>query len=202
MEVEKISDGALPEKLLEIAAVPDGVGRRTEHGNLPGMRLGRRKHRSGFRQIGGHPGLAKDMLSGLERRDGNGRVELRRGADPDHIEIVAPDHLLPSLCHLGNRKLPGERLGSLSAPVANHGHVDARYGAQTWEVPQPDNAAGPHDSDSHIHFTTHDGFSIPSFLPVPSVRMSCLRPWRVSANPSKGKACSSSNRPATPDSLT
>ena len=64
------------------------------------------------------------MLPGFECRDGDRRVEIRRRADPDDVEVGPVKHLGPIVHDLRNVKFPGDALVRFDPQITDRSDLD------------------------------------------------------------------------------
>ena len=122
----------LLEELARVPLVPDRAHRRA--------RLGRRHDRVGVGQRAGDRLLEIDVHAGGQGRlDGPAVVERRR-AHPQHVEILALEHLLPARVRASAARA-GDRLGPVGVDVAGGDELDARRGVDRRHVDSGDPAA-------------------------------------------------------------
>ena len=125
------------------------VGRRTYRRHQVGMPVGGGQHGACLGQVSRHPRLTEHMLAGVERRNGDTRVHVGRGADPDDVDLRVVHDLAPVVDNPRDAVFLGEGLRRLAAPVADGDDVDSRNRLKSGHVPLAHDAAGAHDPDSH-----------------------------------------------------
>ena len=123
--------------------------RRADRRDKLGVPVGGGDHRPRLGQVARHARLAKHMLAGLERRDGDSRVHIRRGADPNDIDLRVVNDLAPVVAHARDAEFRRESLRRFAAPVADGDDFNTWNRPQPRHVPLAHDPAGAHDSNSH-----------------------------------------------------
>ena len=149
-EMPEVARIAVAQKLLEKLPALHAMRRRTQHRDQVRTRLRGGEHLAPLAQIHRHAGLAKNVFARLERRDGDGRMQHGRRADPDDVEIGTVEHLGPVVHDLGNVKLLRDLLRRFDARIADRDDLHVGQREQARQMTLPDNAARAHDTDAQF----------------------------------------------------
>ena len=149
-EVPRLAHVAVAQQLLKEEAAPHPVGWRAEHGHELRTRLRRREHLPALAQVHRHAGLAENVFARFERGDGDGRMQDRRRADPDDVEIGPVDELGPVVHHVGNVKIARDRFGGFAAGIADGDDLDLRQRLQAGQVTLAHDAARADEADAKL----------------------------------------------------
>ena len=125
--------------------------RRAKHRHQLGEALRGRAHFFGLRQVHAHAGLAENVFAGFERGDGDGRMHVRRRADPDDIEVRDREEVGPILHRRGVRYIfLAEFLRAFVGGIRDRHDLDLGMFLQTGQVPLFHDVARADDSDSQF----------------------------------------------------
>jgi len=149
-EVVKLARITVVQQLLEKFPALHAVRRGTKHRDQLRARLRGGEHLAALTQIHRHARLTEDMLAGLERRDGDRRVQDRRGTDPDDVEIGPVEHLCPVVEDIGDAELLRNLLRRLRTRIADGDDLHVGQRLQAGQVPLPDDAARADDADAQF----------------------------------------------------
>jgi hypothetical protein len=129
------ADVAFGKEFLHEETVFHAVWGRAESGDEFGVTEGGFPHAFGFGAGGGHAGLAEDVLATGESEVGGVMMEPGRGADPDDVDVVIVDDILPAFGGGGfGGVMLTEGAGAFEGGVGDGLDMDAGEGAEIGEV--------------------------------------------------------------------
>ena len=146
-EMPELARVAVAQQLLKKLAALHAVRRRAEHRDQLRTRLRGGEHLAPLAQIHRHARLTENVLARLERRDRDRRVQDRRRADPDDVEVGPVEHLGPVVHDFGNVKFLRDALGRFDSRIADRDDLHVGQRQQAGQMPLPDDAARADDAD-------------------------------------------------------
>ena len=125
--------------------------RRAKHRDQLGKPFRRGAHFFGFGEVHAHAGLAENVFAGFERGDGDGRMHVRRRADPDDVEVRDREEVGPVLHRRGVRRIfLAEFLRAFVGGIRDRHDLDLGMFLQPGQVPLFHDVARADDSDSQF----------------------------------------------------